>query len=137
MKKFRVKFVNYDMTKTTNRKRRDMLVDTKSEKGVRLQLERIHKGEQVVAIRELHWDEEQAEEVLREDAKEEYSYGVVKFFEAEKGFGFIRPEDGGDDLFFHQSACKNGVPADRDQVEFQISQGPKGLMAISVRVIAG
>ncbi len=137
MKKFLVKYVNYDMTKTTNRKRRDMLVDSKSEKGVRTQLERIHKGEQVVAIRELQWDEEQVEEVLREDAEEEFSYGVVKFFETEKGFGFIRPDEGGDDLFFHQSACKNGHPADRDRVEFQISKGPKGLMAIAVRVITG
>ena len=135
MKKFRVKYLNYDMTKTTNRKRRDMLVDGKSERAVRAQLERIHKGEQVVAIRELLWDEEQIEEVLREDAEEEFSYGVVKFFETQKGFGFIRPDDGGDDLFFHQSACKNGIPADRDRVEFLISEGPKGHMAIAVRVV--
>ena len=64
MLKMRVKFVKYDLTKTKNRKRSDMLVDGKSEKAVRAQLEKIHKGEQVVAIHELVWDETQIREVV-------------------------------------------------------------------------
>lgn len=138
MNKVRVQFVKYDMTKTKNRKRKDLLVDGKSEKSVKIQLERIHKGEQVVKIHEIIWDEEQIQEVLRQDEKEaeEYFLGTVKFFDNEKGFGFIIPDEDMDDLFFHQSACKVGVPSDKDRVEFKISEGPKGLSAINVRVIA-
>ena len=135
MKKFRVQFVKYDMTKTRNRNRKDMLVDNKTEKAVRTQLERIHKGEQVVTIYELKWDEEQIEEVIREDDNEEIYIGTVKFFEMEKGFGFIQPDDDMDDLFFHKSGCKQGIPLANDRVEFKISKGPKGLIAISVRNI--
>ncbi len=135
MKKFKVQFIKYDMTKTRNRNRKDMLVDAKNEKAVRAQLERIHKGEQVVTIHELVWDENQIEEVLREDANEEYFEGTVKFFEVEKGFGFIVPDEEMDDLFFHKTACLDGVPRDKDRVEFKISKGPKGLAAISIKII--
>jgi CspA family cold shock protein len=130
MKKVKVQFVKYDMTKTKNRKRKDMLVDDKSEDAVVEQLERIHKGERVVAIHEIVWDEQQVE-----DAQENLFLGSVKFFDLEKGFGFIRPDEDIDDLFFHQTACPEGVPSDRDRVEFEISEGPKGLSAINVRVI--
>lgn len=135
MNKIRVQFVRYDMSKTRNRKRKDMLVDTKTEKAVRAQLERIHKGEQVVAIHELVWDEEQIQEKNRREDSEEFFTGTVKFFENEKGFGFIVPDEDMDDLFFHKSACGSEIPADRDRVEFKISEGPKGLIAVSVRVI--
>ena len=40
-----------------------------------------------------------------------------------------------DDLFFHKSACVDGVPTDKDSVEFKISEGPKGLSAIHVRIM--
>jgi cold shock protein len=138
MKKFRVQFVKYDMSKTKNRKRKDMLVDSKSDKSVKTQLERIHKGEQVVMIHEIIWDEEQIKEVLRHDQSvgDQYFYGTVKFFDADKGFGFIVPEEDMEDLFFHQSACKEGVPGDRDRVEFKVSQGLKGVAAIHVRIIS-
>ena len=135
MKKIKVKFIKYDMTRTSNRKREGMLVDNKSEVAVRNQLERIHKGEQVVAIHELVWDEEQIRSVIREANTEDVHYGVVKFFETEKGFGFIVPDERMDDLFFHQSACPEGIPHDRERVEFKISRGPKGLSAINVKSV--
>lgn len=137
MKKIRVKLVKYDMTKTKNRSRKDMLVDYKSDEAVRTQLERIHKGEQVSAIHEVIWDEEQIKEVVRHAREEQKQIftGVVKFFDTEKGFGFIQAHEEMDDLFFHQSACLDGTPQDRDEVEFLISEGPKGLAAIRVRII--
>lgn len=135
--KIKVQFVKYDMTKTKNRKRKDMLVDGKNEKAVRTQLERIHKGEQVVAIHEIIWDEEQIKEALVQDEKEseEYMLGTIKFFNAEKGFGFIRPDEDMDDLFFHKSAIKGLNPSENDTVEFKVSEGPKGFVAINVRVV--
>jgi cold shock protein len=137
MKRVNVLFVKYDMTKTKGRKRENMLVDGKNEKAVRTQLERIHKGEQVVTIHEIVWDEKQIAEVIRHDEvdSEEFFLGTVKFFNTEKGFGFIQPDEDMDNLFFHKSACKDGIPADRDRVEFKISQTPKGLSAIHVRVV--
>jgi hypothetical protein len=59
MKEIKVKLVKYDMTKTKNRNRKDMLVDNQSEQAVITQLERIHKGEKVITIHELVWDENQ------------------------------------------------------------------------------
>lgn len=131
MKKFKVQFIRYDMTKTRNRKRKDMLVDHQSEKAVRTQLERIHKGEQVVAIHELVWD---SEVIIKKDDGDFFT-GTVKFFNLEKGFGFIEADEEMEDLFFHKTACAEGAPQDRDRVAFKVSEGPKGLIAISVRVI--
>jgi CspA family cold shock protein len=137
MKKFKVQFIKYDMSKTRNRKRKDMLVEEKSMDAVIYQLERIHKGEKFVTIHEIVWDEEQAKVVAAEQEKDQDNWfvGTVKFFETEKGFGFITPDERIEDLFFHKSACVDGVPADKDRVEFQISEGPRGLSAIYVRII--
>lgn len=130
MSKVKVDLVKYDMTKTTNRKRKDMLVDNRSEKAVITQLEKIHKGEKVVKIHEIIWGEAQ----IKED-QGDFFMGTVKFFNSEKGFGFIRPDEEMEDLFFHKTACAEGVPQDGDTVAFQVSEGPKGLSAIRVRII--
>jgi len=62
--------------------------------------------------------------------------GTVKWFDAEKGFGFITPEDGGNDLFVHFSEIKNGGGfaklEDNQAVEFEIGEGRKGPCAINV-----
>ena len=64
--------------------------------------------------------------------------GTVKWFNAEKGFGFIAQEGGGDDVFVHYSAiAMQGYKSlEQDQrVEFEVTQGPKGPQAENVRAI--
>ena len=63
------------------------------------------------------------------------SKGTVKWFNASKGFGFINPDDGGDDLFVHHSEIKTDGYASLDEgqkVEFEVGQGKKGPCATSV-----
>jgi CspA family cold shock protein len=64
--------------------------------------------------------------------------GTVKWFNAEKGFGFIAQEGGGDDVFVHFSAIqKQGYKSldENEKVEFDVTQGPKGPQAENVRSI--
>ena len=62
--------------------------------------------------------------------------GKVKWFDAEKGFGFLTREDGGD-VYVHSSALPAGVPALRpgQRVEFGVAEGRRGEQALSVRVL--
>ena len=64
--------------------------------------------------------------------------GTVKWFNDEKGFGFITPEDGSKDCFVHFSAISGTgfrSLAEGDQVEFEIGQGAKGPSAETVTKI--
>jgi len=61
------------------------------------------------------------------------STGTVKFFNTNKGFGFIT-QDEGDDLFFHVSEVQGQEPKDGDKVEYEVGQGRKGPCAVSVKV---
>lgn len=64
--------------------------------------------------------------------------GTVKFFNAEKGFGFISPADGSKDVFVHFSAIQgNGFKtlAEGQNVEFEIQDGQKGPSAVNVTAI--
>jgi CspA family cold shock protein len=64
--------------------------------------------------------------------------GVVKWFNAEKGYGFVTPDGGGKDVFVHHSAIQGkGFKSleEGQRVAFEISQGQKGPQAGSVRVL--
>ncbi|MCX5645045.1 MAG: cold-shock protein [Phycisphaerae bacterium] len=61
--------------------------------------------------------------------------GTVKWFNADKGFGFITPEEGGNDLFVHHSEIRTEGYASLDEgqkVEFSVGQGKKGPCATGV-----
>jgi CspA family cold shock protein len=61
--------------------------------------------------------------------------GTVKWFNSSKGFGFINPDDGGEDLFVHHSDVKTTGYATLDEgqkVEFEVGQGKKGPCATNV-----
>jgi CspA family cold shock protein len=62
----------------------------------------------------------------------------VKWFNADKGFGFIAQDGGGDDVFVHFSAIQTQGYKSLDEgqkVEFDVTQGPKGPQAENVRAI--
>jgi len=66
------------------------------------------------------------------------SEGVVKWFLAEKGFGFITPDDGGKDCFVHHSEIRTDgyrALAEGQRVSFESENGPKGPRAVSVTLL--
>ena len=60
--------------------------------------------------------------------------GKVKFFNETKGFGFIAPNDGSEDIFVHQSGLVDRIK-ENDDVQFETERGKKGINAVRVQVI--
>lgn len=61
--------------------------------------------------------------------------GTVKFFNNQKNYGFIEPDDGSEDLFVHRSNIESGTLNEGDKVEFESEMGDKGPRAVNVKKV--
>jgi len=61
--------------------------------------------------------------------------GTVKFFNEEKGFGFIKNDGNGEEFFVHASGLKTQKIKEGDRVEFDLQEGKKGMNAVNVTVV--
>ena len=61
--------------------------------------------------------------------------GTVKFFNAEKGFGFIKHDDSDKETFVHISGLKSQNIKEGDKVEFELQEGKKGMNAVNVTLV--
>ncbi len=59
--------------------------------------------------------------------------GTVKFFNDSKGFGFIKPSDGGEDIFVHVTGLIDEI-RENDQVIYDVERGKKGMNAVNVKI---
>lgn len=67
---------------------------------------------------------------------ENMAQGTVKWFNSDKGFGFIAPDSGAEDLFVHHSEIRGSSSLeDNQRVQFEVGQGPKGPRAVAVTAI--
>jgi len=65
--------------------------------------------------------------------------GTVKWFNDAKGYGFITPDDGSEDLFAHFSAIQMGgfkTLKEGQKVSFEVTQGPKGKQASNIQAVS-
>jgi CspA family cold shock protein len=72
------------------------------------------------------------------EVKENMATGTVKWFNSEKGYGFITPDEGGKDLFVHFSAIQGSGYKTLDEgakVEYEAQEGEKGPQAANVSVV--
>jgi CspA family cold shock protein len=61
--------------------------------------------------------------------------GTVKFFNEDKGFGFIQPDDKSPDIFVHVSGLTGGSPREGDKVSYDEETGKKGKNAVNVKMV--
>lgn len=59
--------------------------------------------------------------------------GIVKFFNETKGFGFIKQNENGEDIFVHSTGLRDEI-RENDEVTFDVEQGRKGLNAVNVKL---
>ncbi|MCZ6595920.1 MAG: cold-shock protein [Bacteroidetes bacterium] len=62
------------------------------------------------------------------------STGTVKFFNNAKGFGFIKPDDEGKDVFVHANGLVDEI-TEGDKVSYDVEEGEKGLNAVNVKIV--
>jgi cold shock protein len=76
------------------------------------------------------WDQQAAASTAAQ-FQEVMASGTVKFFNTEKGFGFITPDEGGKDVFVHKTGTRVAL-YEGDKVTYEVEQSPKGLNAVNV-----